>query len=536
MKNIIETAVPGREERLQAGTAFCGPCRELKKRLGMKNNGCLNQCGRRFSQTFGCQLTLSLGMLNSLRRTVVITHGPVGCGFWSLGGVASNRALKQLRDPGSGGLIWISSNLDEADVIGGGEDKLREAVIYADREFRPEAIVVASSCVPALIGDDVDSILEDMAASTAADLVAVNCEGFKTKLMATAYDAVYNGLLKGLTWARERESGLLPGRQADRFNQADLDGLVNVFNVGSMSRADEVEIERLLKALDLTVNFIPSYAEPNDFRKALEASLNVSVCGTHDDYYLTYVQDKFGIPCLIDTMPIGRKATARWLRKIAGHFKREAAAERLIAREDADLDRALRPYREYLRGKRAYVSGGEVRIFVTAEALRDLGLELAGLKAHHIDAFARPVFDDLDPGDDLYINVASQQPFEQANLIERFKPDVIVMHSGGGNITARHGRPVLPLFGQGNTYLGYAGLFEMACRLKRLLANYSFNRNMKKYRPLPYREEWYQKEPFAYIVDPGAGPAASVRADQAIAAGKETSGARDGMANSDHQF
>jgi nitrogenase molybdenum-iron protein alpha chain len=422
----------------------------------------------------------------------------------SIGVIASNRVFKQLRDPGSGGLVWISSNLDEADVIGGGEGKLRETIVYADREFRPEAIVVASSCVPALIGDDVDNILDDMAASTAAELVAVNCEGFKTKLMATAYDAVYNGILKGLSWAREAETSLLPDayNPADRLRRLNLNNAVNVFNVGSMSRADELEIERLLNALDLTVNFVPCYAEPDDFRKALEAALNISVCGTHDDYYLTYVKERFGIPYIIDTMPIGRKATARWLRKIAGHFDRGALAENLIAREDADLDQALRPYREFLRGKRAYVSGGEVRIFATAEALRDLGLELAGLKAHHIDAFAQPAFDDLDRSDDIHINVASQQPFEQANLIRRFKPDVIVMHSGGGNITARHGLPVLPLFGAGNNYIGYSGVFEMACRLKRLISNYSFNRNMKKYRPLPYRGQWYEKEPFAYIVDP----------------------------------
>lgn len=97
----------------------------------------------------------------------------------------------------------------------------------------------------------------------------------------------------------------------------------NVFNVGSMSRDDELELQRLLNAIGLTVNFLPCYSQPGDFRTSLEAALNVSVCGTHDDYYLKYLKETFGIPYLIDTIPIGRKNIARWLRKSAEFFHLE---------------------------------------------------------------------------------------------------------------------------------------------------------------------------------------------------------------------
>jgi nitrogenase molybdenum-iron protein alpha chain len=429
-------------------------------------------------------------------------HGPVGCGFWSIGGVGATRGAKRLRDPAAGAPIWISSNLDEVDVITGGEKKLREAVIYADREFHPQAIVVASSCVPALIGDDVDQILEELQRDVSAELVAVNCEGFKTRLMATAYDAVYNGILKNLTRKVLREApiaGSVKDKLDDIVWNYKKSHTVNVFNVGSMGRPDELELQRLLSALELNVNFLPCYTRPEDYRRALDAALNVSICGTHDDYYIQHISQHFGIPYIIDTMPIGRKATARWLRAIAKHFHIEAKADALIEKEDAALDAALTPYRAALKGKRAYVSGGEMRIFVTAELLKDLGMDIAGLKAHHVDEFIKPVMDDLDESAELTVNVASQQPFEQANLIRRLKPDVIVMHTGGGNITARHGLPVLPLFLPSNGYLGYSGAFEVAYRLKRVISNSQFNRNMQKYRPLPYRVEWYEKEPNAYI-------------------------------------
>ena len=67
----IENAAPPREERLKAGIAFCGTCAELRSTLDKEDGGCLNAANRSFSQTHGCQFTLSLGILNSLRNTVV---------------------------------------------------------------------------------------------------------------------------------------------------------------------------------------------------------------------------------------------------------------------------------------------------------------------------------------------------------------------------------------------------------------------------------------------------------------------------------
>ncbi|MDR2304424.1 MAG: nitrogenase [Treponema sp.] len=500
MKTKIERAAPPREERLQAGSAFCGTCMQLRERLGRKDGGCFNTANRSFGQSFGCQFTLSLAMLNTLRNTVVIVHGPIGCGFWSIGGYGAGRNMKRLRDPAQNSTIQISTNLDESDVISGGEKKLREAVFFADREWRPEAIVVASSCVPALIGDDVDAILSQLQGSVSADLVSVNCEGFKTKLMATAYDAVYNGILKNLTKKKiERENLTVPGKLDDIVWEYNKAHTVNVLNVGSMGRSDELELQRLLNALELNVNFLPCFSSPKDFRRVLDAALNVSICGTHDDYYVKYIHEEYGIPYIIDTMPIGRKGTSRWLMNIARHFNIEQQARLLIEKEDAALDEALEPYRAALKGKRVYISGGELRIFATAELVKDLGMEIAGLKSHHIDKFVKPVMDDLEISGDTYIDIASQHPFEQANLIQKIKPDVILMHAGGGNVTAKHGLPVLPLFNPGNSYMAYAGAFDAACRLKRLISNSQFNKNMHRYRSLPYRKEWYDKEVFAYI-------------------------------------
>lgn len=502
MNYLNAKSAPAREDRLKANIAFGGTCAELKGciRSGcFSGNGCLNLADRRFTQTQGCQFTLSLAILNTLRNAVIIMHAPVGCGICSINNVGVNQTFKRLRDPSAEGIIWLSTNLDEVDVISGGENKLREAVLYADREFRPETIIVANGCVPALIGDDIDSIIADLQTQVAASIVPIHCEGFKTKVMATAYDAVYHGILKKFMKKPDRRYNLAEPDLEKLKEQYRISRNVNVLNVSSMSRQDELELQRLLTAIGLNVTFIPCYAEPEDFEYSLESSLNISICGTHDDYFLEHIKEKYNIPFLIDTIPIGRKNTDRWILKIAEHFGLEKEAQQLIDLENRLLDESLEPFRKTLSGKSAFLAGGEVRIVATAEIIQDLGMKVVGFKAHHFDQFIEPMFDALEEVDDVLIGVATNQPFEQSNLLNRLKPDVLISHTGGNNISAKHGLPILPLFGPSYNYLGYSGVYEVARRLNRLLRNNQFNKKLSLNTKLPFKKEWYEKNPFAYI-------------------------------------
>jgi len=503
MNYLNAKSAPAREDRLKTNIAFGGTHAKIKECLARgcfgNGEGCLNNADRSFSQTYGCQFLLSLSTLNTLLNTVVIMHAPLGCGMCTVGIIGANKTFKQLRDPNAESIIWLSTNLDEADVIGGGEKKLREAVLYADKEFRPKTIVVANGCVPALIGDDIDSILGELQGQTAATLMPVHCEGFKTKVMATAYDSVYHGILKSSVRPPEREQYIVGHELEEMARQYRISRNVNVMNMYSIGRPDELELARILTAVGLNVRFIPSYADPEEFPYALEAALNVSICGTHDDYFVEHIKEKYNIPFHIDTFPIGRKNIARWVTGIAEKFGLEKEARRFIAEEDMILDASLDKYRKLFKGKKVYIAGGEVRLFAMAEVLHDLGMEIVGFKMHHFDKYVEPTFDSLKNIDDTVVSVATNQPFEQMNLLKRLKPDVLITHTGGNNIAAKYGVPIFPLFGLGYNYMGYAGIFDIARRMNRILSNKQFNKNLAENTPLPYKKEWYAKDPFTYI-------------------------------------
>ncbi|WP_058302291.1 nitrogenase component 1 [Gorillibacterium timonense] len=506
MDYLDQKAPPIREDRLAACGAYGGSCCDLSGQS--KKGGCLFNTKRTFSQTQGCQLSLSLGMVASMRDSVVIVHSPGGCGANMLQMAGINKVFQQLRSTSARGLRWINTNLDEVDVIQGGEKKLREAVLLAEKEFRPEAILVMNSCVPALIGDDIDSVLDDLQRQVNARIVPIHCEGFRTKIQATAYDAVYHGILRNLVGEDKRKAELPvsvrgedPLVEAER--QARISRTVNLLNVGSMSRLDEVELVRILNALDLNVRILPCFSHPDDFADSYEAALNVSICATHDDYFVEHFLEKYNVPFVLRTIPIGIANTNKWIRDIASFFGIEERAERFIAAETRELNEALEPYRRQLSGKKVFLTGGEIRIMTTAELLHNLGMEVIGLRGYHFDKFGEILLDefleDVPEAKEAVFNIGAGQVFEQANLLNRLQPDLFVGHNGCNSSAAKQGFPIFPLFGQSNDYLGYQGVFEVATRVARMMRNPAYNVNLGHNTKLPYRQSWYSENPFHYI-------------------------------------
>jgi nitrogenase molybdenum-iron protein alpha chain len=498
MDYISNKVPPVRDDRLRTCTAYGGSCSNLVEK---SKKGCLNGVKRKFAQTQGCQLNLSLAIINTIRDVVVIVHGPIGCGGAGVAIAGVNKGFKQEREQNARGLLWVNTNLGENEVISGGEANLREAILYADREFRPSAIIIVNSCVPAIIGDDIDSVVEQAQKEVSAKIVPVHCEGFKTKIQASAYDAVYHGILRNL---------IEPLPKAERHQGDELELIkekyrvsrtVNVLNVSSMSRIDEYELVRLLKPFGLNLNILPCYAHPEDFRRATEAALNISICATHDDYFVEHLKEKYDIPYLLRTIPIGVKYTNRWILDIAKFFDVEAEAQRYIAEETQLLEAALAPYRPLFKGKRVLIGGGEIRVVANAELFSYLGFEVVGLRAYHYDQFGDEMLGEQDIIEKIPFNVATGQPFEQANLIQNLKPDLYVGHVGTNAWAAKQGIPVAPLFHQNQLFLGYTGVFEFARRLARILRNPSFNRSLGENVELPYYKQWYEQDAFSYIDD-----------------------------------
>lgn len=492
---LSASAPPTREVRIEACNAFGGSCCALRD--GMKS-GCAKLAARKFSQGGGCQLMLALGIMSSFSNVVVIVHSPLGCSSNNLSTSGMRKTMRASKNKPAEESVWLHTNLDEIDVISGGIDKLRRAILYAESEFRPDAIIVANGCVPGIIGDDIDSLIDELGAKLSAKVVPVHCEGFKSKFVASGYDSAYHGVLKKLVDPIGRYDRAIPDEAADAQENYSRSRTVNLLNVGSTSYGDETELSRLLQALGLTVRVVPLYSTIDEIARISEAALNVSICATHDDYLLGHLKERFGIDYVIDTLPIGIKNTNQWLRLIAKYFRLEEEAERLIALETAQLEEALEPFKQALKGKSIFLGGGETRIITTGEFFQSLGLKIVGIKPHNFDRFAVPMLDDIDD-QESQVEVAPGQPAEELNLLKRLKPDIYVGHVGANAWVTKLGISNLPLFGQSFNYMGYSGAFELARKAVKVLKNTSFIRKISANVELPMRASWYDENPFDNI-------------------------------------
>ncbi|GHU71984.1 oxidoreductase nitrogenase component 1 [Clostridia bacterium] len=488
-------APPVRETRIGVCSAYCGTCGSLKCDV---QAGCAQLQRRKFDQSAGCQLNLACGIVSSFTNVVMITHSPLGCNSRYLAMAGMRRTMRASKGKSDEEFVWLHTNMDELDVVQGGIEKLRRAILYAEKEFHPDAIVVANGCVPGIIGDDIDTLIDELQDQLSAKLVPVHCEGFKSRYVASGYDSAYHGVLRNLIDPIDRYDNVLTSTGGNRDESREKDSFrrsrtVNLFNVGSNSNGDEVELCRIVSAIGLLPRFLPLHASLDDLRTINEAALNVSVCATHDDYLLGHLRERFGTPYIIDTLPIGIKNTNIWLRKIAEHFHLEEVAERVIKLENAQLNEALEPLKKNLKGKRVFVGGGETRILTTAEFFYSLGMELVGVKAHNVDRFVEDILEDVTD-ESLFIEVAAGMPAEELNILSRLKPDLYCGHAGANGWVTRLGIPNLPLFGQSLNYMGYSGAFELARKADKILRNTNFTRNISRNVGLPLSRKWFDSD------------------------------------------
>ncbi len=477
MSHIDLKTAPKREDRLNACIAHGSTICEMAGAKGKKS--CLHNDGdRAFTQGSICLLLPALAMLNTLPDNVVLQHSAIGCGSCTHSQNANVRFGSGIRQGKPKDGVWLSTALNETDVIIGGESKLAQAIIEADRRYKPFSITVVSGCVPGIIGDDIDTVIYQIQPEVNARLLPIHCEGFKTKIWATAYDAVYHGI--GRTLLRRGEQvdagdGLLPFKGLTR-----LPNTVNLMNVSSMGRIDELELERLLKSLALEVTIFPVFAHPESMVTATQAALSISTCPTHDDYFLSYLEERFGVASLIQHMPIGIENTGLWLRDVAARFGREEEAQVIIEREEKELKEALAQFRPLFEGKKVFISAGEFRALATARLLEEIGFTVVGIRSFHHDHFAEVEYAKLaeSSSGDYVIDIANVQPFEEANLLRRLKPDLFLGHANGNGTAAKLGIPTHAIYHTALAYIGYKGVFELARRLHRQLKNPVYNRNM----------------------------------------------------------
>ncbi len=120
-----------------------------------------------------CVFCGSRVVLYPIADALHLVHGPIGCAVytWDIrGALSSGPELHRLS---------FSTDLQERDVIFGGEKKLYKALNELIDRHHPKAAFVYSTCIVGIIGDDLKAVCGRVSSEKGIPVIPVQSEGFK---------------------------------------------------------------------------------------------------------------------------------------------------------------------------------------------------------------------------------------------------------------------------------------------------------------------------------------------------------------------
>ncbi|MEW6520437.1 MAG: nitrogenase molybdenum-iron protein alpha chain [Thermodesulfobacteriota bacterium] len=334
----------------------------------------------------GCTYAGCKGVIMGPTRDIVnLVHGPIGCSFYAW------LTRRNQTDAGADGANFMSyafsTDMQDSDIIFGGEKKLEKAIQEAYDLFHPKSIAVFATCPVGLIGDDIHTVARRMKEKFGdCNVYAFSCEGYKGVSQSAGHHIANNQVFRHIVGENDE---VKPGKY--KIN------LLGEYNIGG----DGFEIDRIFKKCGITnIATFSGNSTYDQFASAHTADLNAVMCHRSINYVADMLETKYGIPW-IKVNFISAKATAKSLRKIAEYFGDQELIDRVeavIAEEMPAVEAAKKDVLPRTEGKTAMLFVGGSRAHHYQELFAEMGMKTisAGYEfAHRDDYEGREVIPNL---------------------------------------------------------------------------------------------------------------------------------------------
>ncbi|EKD33808.1 MAG: hypothetical protein ACD_75C02588G0001, partial [uncultured bacterium] len=304
-----------------------------------------------------CVFCGSRVVLYPIADALHLVHGPIGCAVytWDIrGALSSGPELHRLS---------FSTDLQELDVIFGGEKKLEKALDELIDRHQPKAAFVYSTCIVGLIGDDLEAVCRKVSADKGIPVLPVQSEGFKGNKRA-GYEAACSAM------ARLVGTGDTAGIGRHSIN------ILGDFNLAGEIWLIREYFQRI--GIEVVAN-ITGDGRVDDIKRCHGAALNVVQCSGATMDLANVMKERFGIPA-VRVSYFGVEDMAEALYTVARHFGEPEMmdkARQVVKEELATLLPELTKYKQALTGKKAAIYvGGAFKAFSLVKAFRLIGMDV----------------------------------------------------------------------------------------------------------------------------------------------------------------
>ncbi|MBE9547188.1 MAG: nitrogenase molybdenum-iron protein alpha chain [Proteobacteria bacterium] len=311
----------------------------------------------------GCCYAGCKGVVMGPTRDIInLTHGPIGCGFYSWL-TRRNQTDPSTTPDGHNFMTYcFSTDMQESEIVFGGEKKLKDAIQEAYDIFKPKMISVFATCPVGLIGDDIHSVTREMEEKLGITIFGFSCEGYKGVSQSAGHHVANNGLFTHVIG------------QDDTVQEGDYKvNLLGEYNIGG----DAFLVEKLFEKCGITlISTFSGNSSVDHFRNSHTAELNLVMCHRSINYVADMMEKKYGIPW-IKVNFLGAQATSNSLRKIAEYYGDQKLIDRVeevIAEEMPAVEKAQADVRPRLEGKLAMMFVGGSRAHHYQELFTEMGM------------------------------------------------------------------------------------------------------------------------------------------------------------------
>ena len=404
----------------------------------------------------GCAFDGAKIALQPITDVVHLVHGPLACegnGWDNRHAASSGPTLYR---------TGFTTDLAEMDIVmGSGEKRLYKAIREVIARYAPPAVFVYATCVPSLIGDDIEAVCRHASEKLGTPCIPVNAPGF------VGSKSLGNKL------AGETLLDHVIGTMEPEVSTPTDINILGEYNLSGELWQVKPLFERLGIRLHACITGDARYRE---VASAHRSQVNMMVCSAALINIARKMQERYGIPYFegsfygIEDTSVALRTVARMLVERGVPTDLLERTEALIAGEEARCWARIQPYRARLKGKRVLLYTGGVKSWSIVSALQEMGMEIVSTSVRKSTAEDKDRIKEIMGGDAHMVD--SIPPREMYAQLRR--GDVDIMLSGGRSqfVALKAKVPWLDINQERHmAYGGYDGMVSLVRELDRAIAN-----------------------------------------------------------------
>lgn len=366
-----------------------------------------------------------------------LVHGSSGCVGSFLSGSNNAAILNKIR---------FTTDMEESDIIFGGAKKLHKAILEVHRRYNPKAIFVYSTCVSAMIGDDINGAAHDAAEELGIPVIPVDSPGFvgnKNSGIRLAGDILLEHVIGTV--------------EPEFTTNYDINLIGDSFDDGA------VEIESLLEKIGIRVlALIAGNSQYKQIAQAHRAKLNVVISSKPLLKLAKQMSKRYGIDYIEESLH-SLEEINNCLRNVALKLDADLQerTEKLIATQTNNLNYQLDLYRSHIKKKKIIidVTSGNLSIISIAKILN---LDIIPI-AEELDEQDKAKITQLLNQEVIILNKGNEKN-QIIQIIQDREVDMLVAPLNYQSIAIQTQIPFLNNHRQ-STYAGYTGIIKAAQEL-----------------------------------------------------------------------